>query len=365
MRFKALYSNVSESPSDATEQGFFKVRNSQLIYGHKKNADGCIVVDIEAATIIKEIYSMALNGYSTPEICESLVNACYPTPREHIMLSFGNNIKPLCNWNSKNVRDILRKIEYTGALVTGATYKDTETGKCRKTTKDKWHITPDVYPVIISKEDYAEVRAISNNRANIQMKDYLLRRKVFCGGCGSAMSFERSNNFVYSCYRTLADTSASCHRFKVSVAELDDTVLTTIKKQAELIISIDNLGELKKGVVNSNHLTELKKQAEHLSSLRQDNYEKYITRVISKEAYHTQRADINSQLDSINSRIVMYTQAYEISLAKDKAVKNAYGVLDENATPKELVETLIDKIHVYPDNNIEITWKVMGFAVGI
>ena len=45
-----------------------------------------------------------------------------------------------------------------------------------------------------------------------------------------------------------------------------------------------------------------------------------------------------------------------------KTADHARAVLGESTTPRELVDALVEKVHVFPDNNIEIAWKVVGFS---
>jgi len=41
----------------------------------------------------------------------------------------------------------------------------------------------------------------------------------------------------------------------------------------------------------------------------------------------------------------------------------AKEVVDEKLTPRELVETLIDKVLVFPGDRLGIQWKIADFAI--
>jgi DNA invertase Pin-like site-specific DNA recombinase len=134
------------------------------LYGYRNTQDGGLEIDANAAEVVERIYSMALEGFTTADICDRLSSAGFPTPTEYIKLSKGRNITPQYNWTVKGVRDILRKIQYTGAYVSGKTQKDPITGKERYHSKEEWVIVPDSYPAIISKETFEKVRVLSRSR---------------------------------------------------------------------------------------------------------------------------------------------------------------------------------------------------------
>ena len=178
------------------------------------------------------------------------------------------------------------------------------------------------------------------------------------------MRYERTNNFVFGCYFTLPDPTAPCHKMKVSAAELDEVVLCTIKKQAEAILNLDGISDLRRAKADSQQIAECEKQVRHLIGQRQAHYEKFITREIDNATYQALRIDCNAQVDRLNSQIALYKQAEQNKKCEQKTMALAQTVLSESTTPKEIVSMLVEKVYVFPDNHVEIRWKVSGFSLG-
>jgi len=44
-----------------------------------------------------------------------------------------------------------------------------------------------------------------------------------------------------------------------------------------------------------------------------------------------------------------------------KTVSQAKAALNGSLSPHEIVDALIEKVHVFPNDHIEIAWKVVGF----
>jgi len=355
---KRLWEKEANSPEEPPKK---KVIPSTPIYGYRKSINGDLELDTPAAKIVAEIFDMALNGLSTTAICDSLIDSGYPTPREHIKLANGRKITTQCIWKADIIRDILRKIEYTGAYVSGKSKKDLNTGKYLNVPKEEWNIIPDTCPAIVTKEIFEKVRLISLSRKNAQKGDYLLRGKVICGCCEHALSHERKSNFVYSCYYTLPNPTALCYKFKISAAELDEVVLCTIKAHAEAILNLDSLSDLRKVEADSQQLVDVEKQVKHLIEQRQSHYERYVTREIDKDTYQALRADCNAQLERLNTQISLHKQAEQNRQARQKTRALAQTVVSESASTKDIVDMLVDKVYVFPNNHVEIRWKVSGF----
>ena len=51
------------------------------------------------------------------------------------------------------------------------------------------------------------------------------------------------------------------------------------------------------------------------------------------------------------------------SRTQKNTADQARAVLGDALTRREIVDALIDKVHVFPNNRIEISWKVTGFSV--
>jgi hypothetical protein len=127
-----------------------------VIYGYVKDENGKMAIDPTAASVILEMYQLAVSGLSVREIRDKLTGAGYPIPMDYIRLGKGYGITPSCQWTDKSVRGILQNVQYTGAYVSGKILKDYETGKKYHTAQSDWVIIPGMNAAIVSKSFYRD-----------------------------------------------------------------------------------------------------------------------------------------------------------------------------------------------------------------
>ncbi len=84
-------------------------------------------------------------------------------------------------WNAAIVWRILRRYEYTGALVMGRRKKiDVNTTSVRTLPEDKWIIAENAHEAIVTKDEYYQAQKAIRNVTPIQYKvddDFALKEK--------------------------------------------------------------------------------------------------------------------------------------------------------------------------------------------
>ncbi|MCL1842321.1 MAG: recombinase family protein [Defluviitaleaceae bacterium] len=340
------------------------------VYGYSKQEGGAWTIDESAAKTIREIFGLARKRISPQEIAGTLKDSGCPMPREHIELAAGKQITPTFNWRAKHVRNILKNIQYTGAYVSGRILTDAKTGKKYRPPQEDWVVIPNKNPAIVSKELFDEVQAILAEETKLRKKNkkprnYLLRSKVRCGCCDSAMAYDPITSPVFRCYQTAADSTAPCYKLKVVVSELDEAVLTIIRKQAEVILNNGDLTVLRKTGCSTQQVADYENQLNSLVAQRQKLYEQFITGEIDRQTHQSLKAECSAQIEQLNERLNLHRQAQHDSQNVQRTADFAKTVFAETITSQEIVDMLIEKIHVFPDNNIEVTWKVSGFAAAV
>ena len=98
---------------------------------------------------------------------------------------------------------------------------------------------------------------------------------------------------------------------------------------------------------------------------RQALYEQFIQEEIDRDAHMRLKGECTAQIERLHNQLAAYRQA-----GRDKeAAKGIAGIakqaLSETATPKEIVNALVEKVLVSPGNKIEIYWKFIDFAANL
>ena len=340
---------------------------SNAIYGYVKDENGHLTIDPPAASVIQEMYQMAAQGLSFREIQDNLTGKGYPIPIDHIKLNMGYNITPVYQWTKISVCSILQNVQYTGAYVSGKILKNHETGMKYHTAQSDWIVIPDMNPAIVSKELFEEVQTLTaekrGSRKSMCSREYLLRGIAKCGCCGHALKYYYSSaNYVYRCYHTIGDPSAECYKMKVSAAELEETVLAIVKKQAKVVLNSDNLSELRHKSSDTQATDAIKKQIRQNAKQRRGYYERYKMEKIDREEYISNKADCTARIEKLNNQLAVIKKAGHDVKSSQKSAELAKEAISDSTTPRAIVNTLIEKVFVFPGDRIEIQWKIADFA---
>ena len=168
-------------------------------------------IDPEAAACVRKVFDLALSGRNTTQIAYAMNELGLPTPglyskRKNTVVGGNAIIAPESEilWNPGIVWRVLRRYEYTGALVMGRRQKlDVNTTAFRTLPEDKWIITENTHEAIVTKDEYYQAQKAIRNVAPIQYKtedDFALKGKICCGNCRRQLRHEKQyGEMVFCC----------------------------------------------------------------------------------------------------------------------------------------------------------------------
>lgn len=134
--------------------------NNRKFYGYDHDGEGKLVVNEEQAAVVREIYSLYLNGKSVLKIIDQLKEEGILSPR-------GNAV-----WPKHSIEVILSDERYTGKLT--AFQKE----RLEHQTED--YQTEDHHPPIIDHEVFEAVIKLRDERSNLTMNENgeIVRKKT-------------------------------------------------------------------------------------------------------------------------------------------------------------------------------------------
>ena len=211
-----LNENHCAETSDKVREVFDQKRRegqhigSFALYGYRKDPENknALVVDPEAAGVVRDIFSMFLDGMSKNAIVRRLNDHGVLCPsaykRERLGLRYQNpsveaGKRPL--WCAMSVGTILKNRMYCGDMVQGrCRVKSYKVHIQEAVPREEWYVVENTHEAIIQRDTFEQVQRLlaRNTRcAPRQEAPYLFSGFLKCADCGRAMSRSKVGNMVY------------------------------------------------------------------------------------------------------------------------------------------------------------------------
>lgn len=343
-------------------------------YGYLKDPEdkNHWIVDEEAASVVREIFRLCVNGYGPSQIANELIKRNIPTPSEHFF-SLGIKIPSAKSeikgvWNQKTISNMLEKQEYLGHTVNFKTRK--KSYKCKKTLlnpKEDWLIFKNTHEAIIDQETFDIVQRIRDGRrvrTNLGEMP-VLSGMLFCADCGNKLYQVRgkgwSHDKEYFVCATYRKQKGKCSSHQIRNIQIEAILLhelrmiTSFAKQHEEefvgLVMKKSEKELTQKLKSSNReLEQAKARISKLDTIVQHLYEDNLYGKISderfksmSESYDKEQAELKSKIESLEAFI---SKAQEECLNVDSFLKLVRQYTDIQELNAEIIRTFVDKIYV-------------------
>ena len=356
------------------------------IYGYKKHpADkNKIVIDPEAAEVVRQIFQWSLEGHGKQEIAHMLNDLGILNPTLYKMAhgwTYRNSAKPdFTLWNKNTIWRILRNEMYTGVMIQGKTRKASYKSKTMLAVpEEQWYRVEGTHEAIIDRETFDAVqRGLDlRSRTDGTGERHILAGFVKCMDCGSSMSRATSirpngKRVSYLRCRLYANSGKEkrCTRHGIRLDALIDLVSERIRYYVQTYFDLDALNFQPQ---KDTHREALEQEQAHLvaqlekrSVALKNLYLDKISGVITEGQF----AELNQAFLEEKSLMERRLAGIDRELGKqgkpeDKAAMQARirELLRLETVPRELVTLLIEKVEVgekVPETGqqeVRITWK--------
>ena len=165
----------------------------------------------------------------------------------------------------------------------------------------------------------------------------------------------------YYCRHSEADVESRCHKMRLNAAELEQAVFLTLKKQMEAAAPLAPDGTLRVDA-SVPERTEYEQQIEALQDGKRALYERYLMGEIDLNTYKAEKAACDELLlktkNAYAAVLAQAKQKQDEQARQDSRMEASKAIFDADTLTTELAELLIDRVLVYPDKRIEITYKI-------
>lgn len=353
-------------------------------YGYMKNPDDkkTWLIDEEAASVVRRIFSMYLQDFGTEQIAVTFEQEQILTP-VHYWASKGIR-KPHKKisenpyaWNSSTVVKILNTQEYCGDIINFKTYSKSYKNKKRIANDPENIVTfKDVNPAIIERTVYEKIqekRGKVRKRKKADGEKNMFSGLLICADCGSNLNFHfnQGNKEItyFNCTgynRGKRKICESSHYIRTDF--LEQVVLGEIRRLTRFATKYENafaklvMGSSLKSAeqemqFKESELKKLQARDKELDILFEKIYEDNAMGKISDDRFAKLSVKYEDEQKAVNEK--MQNLKDEISNGKSKNVSTDMFIATvqkytraKKLTPQMLNE-LIDKIEVYQSEKID------------
>lgn len=356
------------------------------IYGYQKHPTdkNKIVIDPEAAEVVRQIFQWSLEGRGKQEIAHRLNDLGVVNPTRY-KLEHGWTYRNAAKgesvlWNKTTVWRILRNEMYTGVMVQGRTKKASYKSKAMLAVpEERWFRVEGTHEAIIDRETFEAVQRGLDLRSKTDGtgEAHVLAGLVYCMDCGSSMSRtsrtrQNGKRVSYLRCRRYVNSGKSklCTRHGIRLDALIDLVSVRIRHYVQTYFDPGTLDLRPRQDTRREALEQewrvLAAQLEKHSAALKSLYLDKVARVISEGQF----AELNQSFLAEKSRLERRLGQLDRELGEDPAesrkevmLTRARELLKLETVPRELVTLLIEKIEVGEKDSstgrqeVRITWK--------
>ena len=337
------------------------------LYGYQKDPDqkGHLIIDKEAAAIVREVFTLFSQGYGKTSIARMLNDRGVPNPTEYKRIKGLRYQQPKQKnstlWRYSAIADMLENEIYIGNMVQGkygsVSYKSKQN---KPRPKSEWYRVEGTHEAIIDRDLWDRVQAMIAQRA----KPFgggavgLFARKVCCVGCGYTMrsSKNRGRHYLQCSNRHVAKDA--CTGAFISVEKLERIVIDELNRLSAEYLNMDEL-ERKVEFFDSmedqkSKLTEnqsaYRKRADECAKCIRELYLDKVKGIISEADFVDMSREFSSEKERLENQISSIdAQLAEIG-ARLAAGDNRRAIIEQyihlEHLSREMVEVLIDYIVV-------------------
>ena len=352
-------------------------------YGYMKDdiQKNKLIVDEYAADIVRDIFKWKLDGVSPQDIADKLNLAGILSPLEYkksIGMNFSTPFKANAQalWSAGSIIRILKNSVYVGVLTQGkATTPSYKVHKRLTKPEDEWIVIQDNHEPIIDCVDFDSVqKALSLDTRTSPNEDsvQLFSGMVFCGECGASMVRKTvpagNKKYVYYvCSANKNDKTCSAHSIRDTA--LEEIVLEALRQYIRDVVDLQELLEITdtaplrtaEAQKVQRQLDKKRGELERYQKLLMSLYENLADNIITKDEYarlkknYADRAEeAERQLDVLQATI----DAIHEHGGEDKAWMEQFKKRQNlTALDRNIVVSLIERVMVYSDHRIEVTYR--------
>ena len=355
---------------------------SRAPYGYRKAPDTKkLIVDEEAAAIVRRIFAMCASGSGPSQIARILKKEQILTPTMYAYTRYG--ITHTCldtahpyNWSDSAIANLLENEIYLGNTVnmkhSSRSYKD----KRRvEHPREECMVFENTHPALITREVWDIVQRVRKNKRRLTKMEEQNKYSglVFCADCGSNMVLHRAHTMSasynhFTC-RTYKKDWEACTGHYIRECVLDEVVLEDLRRVTAMArerpeefaayIGSKQSAEIQREIRRQEkELAAMRKQKAELDAIFKKLYEDSVLSRITTEQFQMLSSSYTEEQNQIAAGIPQkeadIQRLRETVSGTDGFLDKAKRYMDITELTPELLRLFIEKIVVHEK---EVKWS--------
>ena len=351
-------------------------------YGYRKDPDTKkLIVDEEAAAIVRRIFAMCASGSGPSQIARILKKEQILTPTMYAYTRYG--ITHTCldtahpyNWSDSAIANLLENEIYLGNTVnmkhSSRSYKD----KRRvEHPREECMVFENTHPALITREVWDIVQRVRKNKRRLTKMEEQNKYSglVFCADCGSNMVLHRAHTMSasynhFTC-RTYKKDWEACTGHYIRECVLDEVVLEDLRRVTAMArerpeefaayIGSRQSAEIQREIRRQEkELAAMRKRKAELDAIFKKLYEDSVLSRITTEQFQMLSSSYTEEQNQIAAGIPQkeadIQRLRETVSGTDGFLDKAKRYMDITELTPELLRLFIEKIVVHEK---EVKWS--------
>ena len=356
---------VKSSQKTKRERGEFIGAFAPYGYKKDKKIKNHLVVDRNVSHVIRKIFEMKIEGYSSKAIADELNRVGIPTPKDY-KESQGSNFKTgfaagKGKWQAKMINRIIKNRVYIGDLEQGKRVKlNYKTDKEIRVLEEDWIKVENTHEGIVSETVFNVAnKMMGRDILNSRSKPNLLTGLLYCADCGNQLvrrtqKVKSGKRIYYICggYNRGEDCTRHSIREDDILVALDMILKEHIKYQEELFERIrkTDLSKVEYELDLGDLLSEKKKY----ETLRKSLYLDLEDELIDEDEFQMFRKNYQNKIVEIEKQIENRKKAYvdlkEILISKENWLTGLEDYKDIDSLNRQTLVLFVDRILIGEKN---------------
>lgn len=376
MYAKDISKKIKSVKRDKQRKGEFI--GGKPVYGYRMDPmrKNKIVIDKQAALVVRRIFGMALAGMSCRKIASVLNEENVLTPAAYCGRKIGRPGPYTGKWSGERISEMLKNETYIGNMVQGRTVKISyKSKKCVRQPKEKWVVVEGTHEPLIEKEIFQKVQMMIDSRRHTRRRtyDFLLKGMIFCHECGYPMAVINRKNaagedrlfFICRTYQRFTKAGVcTCHSIKEET--VNKAVLNKVQEVCEKYIDPISLQAVAEEVVRSGQgikqseaeILTLKYKISELTDHLDRIYEDRLNGIVLEDDFRRIYDKVKNDRTYAQLKLKrLYQQLTEVVNIEETAGNLVKKFLDSALVRRELLISLVERIELTEEKDIIIKFR--------